>query len=366
MAFIRHVLFFSLLTLLPLAATAQKKLKKPLEFVPADSVVLWGESYNDLRGMALQVDKRLSAKSIEPFEKDFKQHLKTWKKEMMPALTLSGINKKDDSSSPIFQSSQLVNLSSSLFLNTGESSFIDVTERTLWGDLLKEVLKSTPTSFEKHTAAQTLVDATATLYATDGEDIWVNFFTNSTTHIITPSLNLIVDQMTGMPLEGRVKIRLTGYKTGRFHVRLHIRIPGWAVGNYVNKQKFSSASSSADNKGKVKIPTFYVNGRETLTSVVKQGYFVIDRTWNTGDEVLFELPMNAQRIKVHNTSKEDASGMSLQRGPLLYTSKDPSDGFILDNQTALEENYDEDGIVIFNAKNKAGKTAVMVPYITSK
>ncbi len=71
----RYTLLIILLSACILS-TAQKRLKTPLAFVPADSVVLWGESYNDLRGMALRVNKTLQKREIKPVGKAYKKDLK--------------------------------------------------------------------------------------------------------------------------------------------------------------------------------------------------------------------------------------------------------------------------------------------------
>ena len=89
----RYTLLIILLSACTLS-TAQKRLKTPLAFVPADSVVLWGESYNDLRGMALRVNKTLQARAVKPVGKAYKKALKAWKEETLPTATLTGACKK--------------------------------------------------------------------------------------------------------------------------------------------------------------------------------------------------------------------------------------------------------------------------------
>ena len=352
-----------LTALLPLMSTAQKQLKTPLTFVPADSVVIWGESYNDLRGMALQVDKNLAAHSIQPLGKSYKASLKAWKKNLLPALAVSGLHPEKESDELTLRNAQTVEQAASLLLETADSHFADVAERIIWGDLLREVLSPAPASFSKHTAAQALVDATGTILATSGEDVWVNLFTNSTTHVKTDHLNVIVDLMTGMPLEGRVKIRLTGYSRGRFHVRLHIRIPGWAIGDFLPRKKFALVEPQG---GKwPQCPTFFINGRESLTSDMEKGYFIIDRTWNTGDEVLFDLPIQPYFVREQVAKKQPSAIYHLYRGPLLYAPKDQISALNLTPQTHLEDTENEDGVVCFKTTSREGREMLLVPYITT-
>lgn len=365
----RYTLFIILLSV-SILSTAQKRLKAPLAFVPADSVVLWGESYNDLRGMALRVDKTLQAKMLKPVGQEYKKALKTWRKELLPAATLTGACEKGRGES-MLQNAILVEQAGGLFLETADSRFIDVAERVLWGDLMREVISPAPVSFEKHTASRSLVDATAMIYATSGEDLWVNLFTNSTTHVKTDEINVIVDQMTGMPIEGRVKIRLTGYSRGRFHVRLHVRIPGWAVGRLEPKEKYAFSGNaevvdkaSGANASRAKLPTFYINGRESLTSVVENGYFVIDGTWNSGDEVMVEFPMEPYFVEEKVTDKQAVPEYRLFRGVLEYVPQRPSKDVRLSPNVTLKETENEDGIPLYEVKDAKENVVTFAPYIS--
>lgn len=352
-----------LLTLFLTTSSAQKRLKTPLAFVPADSVVLWGESYNDLRGMALQVDKTLQARTISPAGKDYKKELKTWKKETLAGATLTGASANAEGNDEvIIKSALLVENAGRLFLESADCHFFNVAERTIWGDLLRKTISASPASFEKHTAAQALVDATGMIYATANEDLWVNLFTNSTTHVKTGNLNVIVDQLTGMPLEGRVKIRLTGYSRGRFHLRLHIRIPGWATGTFEPQRKYVLVEQT----GEKSCPVFYINGRESLTTVIENGYFIIDRTWNTGDEVLFELPTNAYFVKEQGKKKQAETTFHLFRGMLPYTTQTADRALRITPNTKLTEKENEDGVVLYETKDEQGKTTTWTPYIISR
>ena len=170
----RYTLLIILLSACILS-TAQKRLKTPLAFVPADSVVLWGESYNDLRGMALRVNKTLQARAVKPVGKAYKKALKAWKEETLPTATLTGACEKG-LSERMLRNALLIEQAGGFFLESADSRFLDLSERVLWGDLMREVISPSPVSFEKHTASQALVDATGMIYATSGEDLWVNLF----------------------------------------------------------------------------------------------------------------------------------------------------------------------------------------------
>lgn len=365
----RYTLLIILLSACILS-TAQKRLKTPLAFVPADSVVLWGESYNDLRGMALRVNKTLQARAVKPVGKAYKKALKAWKEETLPTATLTGACEKG-LSERMLRNALLIEQAGGLFLESADSRFMDLSERVLWGDLMREVISPSPVSFEKHTASQALVDATGMIYATSGEDLWVNLFTNSTTHVLSDELNIIVDQMTGMPLEGRVKIRLTGYSRGRFHVRLHVRIPGWAVGHFEPKEKYAfSNDAKVDGvetgaaSPRTKTPKFYINGRESLTSVVENGYFVIDRTWNSGDEVMVEFPMLPYFVKEVGKGSASVAACHLFRGVLEYVPQQSGKDFRLSPNVGLKETESEDGVPLYEIKDAKENVVTFAPYIS--
>lgn len=300
--------------------SAQRALKQPLAYVEGDSVVVWGQDYADLRGVALKADATVSTNpsKLSEHEVKYKALLKTWKNQWLPAFTLSGIDPKASghaTDSPALTASQALATAYALFAQTGDGTFMDAAERLLYNDLLRMTL-APGGSYEKHTAAQALACSPGHFYTTDADGIWVNLYANSTTHVKTQHFDAVVDQLTEMPFASRVKVRLSAMPRNGYPLTLHLRLPAWATGGV-----FPSARYEVDSRTRVKTPTVYVNGHELLTTQIERGYVVISRTWNRGDEVLIDFPLRPLYIHELKDKIKDSSEQqtSLLRGPLLYT-----------------------------------------------
>ncbi len=142
-------------------------------------------------------------------------------------------------------------------------------EQVLFNDLLPQVKDISPTS---RAAAQTLLDHTAALYLVSDSVAYVNLYMNSFVHLPLATCQPTLDQITDMPFGPRVKLRLGGFRGGtRF--TLCLRLPDWQRAPL----------------------TIYVNGRDEELPVVG-GYARIDRSWNPGDEVFFDLDFEGQAL----------------------------------------------------------------------
>lgn len=298
-----------------LLLSAQKPLPQPLAFLPGDSVVTWSADLSDFRSAALAVDptiKEQPATATRPSEKAMRNTINEWA-AMVTQQDIVGGNGEEDDESRCLAAARLIETSSKLFLQTGEARFVDAMERPHY-NLLPAVVGNPhgEANFARHFAAQTLFNAAGVMYATDNaEALYVNYFMNSTTRIVTPGLNLIVDQLTAMPHDGRVKIRFSGYTTA-CRIRLYVRIPSWACDSTPARQTFAYVE-----KGKNR-PEIYVNGRDVLQLKFEKGYAVIDRKWNSGDEVMINFPLAVQHLRTITDGKLQRGMVALQRGPLVY------------------------------------------------
>jgi DUF1680 family protein len=48
------------------------------------------------------------------------------------------------------------------------------------------------------------------------------------------------------------------------------------------------------------------------------GYALVTRTWQAGDQIDFVLPMEVQRVKADNRIADDRGRIALRYGPLIY------------------------------------------------
>ncbi len=340
-----------LLLILSLSAQAHRSPELGLRYVAADSVVVWGEGYSDLRGMALGVDTALrETATLLPYSKRLQ---KDWLKHVVPQLALSGCRGGND---PIQTAVTDLAKAKTLFAATGQAQFMDAAERLLFNVLLREVVASGPGSFDKHTAAQALVDGTGCIYATDGDGLWINLFINSTTHVKTADFSLVVDQMTDMPFSGRVKVRLTGMPRNGFPLKVRLRMPGWATGQLVPAGKYTYLSTPPV------APTVYINGREGLNTAVDGGYVIVSRAWNRGDEILIDFPLSPCLV---SHTVDGGSRTDIVRGPLFYTV---ADSCAQDNASIagpLSETRDAADLPLVTGRYADGRVFTAWPYFLS-
>lgn len=293
-------------------ADGQRRVEPPC-YVPADSVVLWSDG-SDFRSRALAVDPRLQAR---PFVKltgrARKARLQQWRREVLPALNVIGGVGEDLNREQGIAGSNVLRLAAELFPGEPDARWFDVAERTLCNALSGRCLSGTLDT-DQHVAAQAMVDATGCMLAADAEGVYINLFANSTTHVAVAGWDFYLDQLTAMPCDGRVRLRLTGFRVKKPQLTLRVRIPDWARGGTSSLLPFDFAPSAPS------AITIYVNGRAEEVPVEK-GYAIVCRRWNKGDEVWFDLPMQPRLLRRRGDDGQLRRGqVALQRGPLVYST----------------------------------------------
>ena len=160
-------------------------LKKPLHFVPSDSVIVWGGDRSDIRATALAASPSLKCRetTLSPADMAQAKHtIKSWEKDILPELNpLGGLGEAYDDSR-VLELSKMLTLGGKLFLLTADAQYMNVVERASLNALL-HMLRPGDMNFEKHTAAQALINASGMFYAYDDEGVFVNLYVNSSTHI---------------------------------------------------------------------------------------------------------------------------------------------------------------------------------------
>lgn len=132
------------------------------------------------------------------------------------------------------------------------------------------------------------------LYATRGDNIYVNIYANSESRIrLGDNLAITATQETAYPWDGSVRLRFDAAQPRDFTVRL--RIPSWCGGASVG-----------------------INGRAVANPVVERGYLVLRRQWQPADVVELNLPMPVRRVYAHPNVKDNVGRVALQRGPIIY------------------------------------------------
>ena len=336
-----RILASLLLTACLLSLPAVGRKREPIRYVSADSVVVWSDG-TDIQSRALAVDGQLRPRPSSfatPQGKRLRAVQQTWQRELLPQLNVVGSLGENLSHEPGTQAANVLYAALQQFPLDGQAQWFDIIERTLWNALLHQCAAPQP-SADQHVAAQAIVDGMSGIYATDSEGLYVNLFVNSTAHICTDQYHIYIDQLTPMPLEGRVKIRLTSPGMNQRPLVLRIRIPEWAIsepvrtfemGGMARPEEISAKQQGIATEGEAAaspMPQLYINGRAEEVPTAN-GYWVIARKWNSGDEVFFDLPMTPRFIRrTYEPGRTTGSTkrsrpvrqIAIQRGPLIYAT----------------------------------------------
>lgn len=130
------------------------------------------------------------------------------------------------------------------------------------------------------------------VYATSSDALWVNLYIASETNVEMDGMPVAIKQATNYPWEGKVQFTLNPDQKKTFTLKLHL--PDWCK-NY----------------------TLTVNGKE-CKPVEEMGYLLVDRAWQQGDEVTFDMAMPVEVVSADPRVKANVGKRCLQRGPLVY------------------------------------------------
>lgn len=215
-------------------------------------------------------------------------------------------------------------------LLTGEAKYVDVLERSLYNGALDGLSLTGDRFFYGNPLASNgnnsrsewfgtaccpsnIARLVASLgdyiYGKDEAGIWVNLYVGSNTNLKLGKNTVPVQMETNYPWEGRVKITMNPDKRTPYALRM--RIPGWVSNVAVpgDLYRFAEGGKSAF--------TILVNGKPAQYRE-ENGYAVLDRTWQKGDVVELNLPMDVKRVLAKQDIKVNNDRVALQRGPLVY------------------------------------------------
>ncbi len=229
-----------------------------------------------------------------------------------------------------------------LFLLHGDAMYIDVLERTLYNGLIAGVALSGDRFFYPNplasrgnvqrsewfdcaccptNIARFIPSIPGYVYATAGDELFVNLFVASRAGLKTTTGTVLLTQETRYPWDGDVQLTVQPDRPARFAV--NVRIPGWAR----NEALPGALYRFAERTDSV---TVKINGTPVAYSL-QRGYARLERKWRKGDRVQLHLPMPIRRISANERLKEDSGMVALQRGPVVYCaeSADAAGGHVL-------------------------------------
>jgi len=263
-----------------------------------------------------------------------------------------------------------------LFLLHGEAKYIDVMERSLYNNVLSGISLTGDRFFYTNRLESNGRDARREwftwsccptnivrlmpclpgyIYAYDEDDIYVNLFVSSETSINLGGNAVGLNQVSGFPWSGNVKLELSPEKPCEFSLR--VRIPGWSLDQPVPGDLYTFVDEARD------MPVLKVNGEQYPVTMDK-GYTVVTRKWREGDIVELDLPMEIRKIKSHPKIEANKSSLALQRGPLVYCAEWPDYDdkcvfdIIIDEKTTLNAEHRPDllgGLTVITGEAKGSK-----------
>jgi DUF1680 family protein len=230
-----------------------------------------------------------------------------------------------------------------MFLHDGDGKYYDVLERTLYNSLLSGVSLSGDRffypnvleSFGQHqrsawfgcaccppNIARLLPSLPGYIYAKTEKDIYVNLFIDNTAAFAFGGQDIEIIQKTDYPWKGLVEITINPVEKKKFAMK--VRIPGWARNEVLPGNLYSF------NDGLSPKPVIKVNDK-AVHPEIKKGFASISRTWQKGDKITIELPMDVRKIVADSRVAADKGKIAIERGPLMYCAEWPysQDGRIL-------------------------------------
>ena len=153
--------------------------------------------------------------------------------------------------------------------------------------------------------ARTMLTLPTWMYAKSSDSLYVNLFIGSTITIDDMAgASLEIVQRTGYPWNGHVAITVNPSAARDF--TLKIRVPDRTIS--------TCYTMTPEVHG---ITAVTING-EAVSPTMSQGYVALSRTWQAGDQIEFDLPLEVQRVKADHRVWSDNNRVALQYGPLVY------------------------------------------------
>ncbi|MCM1313176.1 MAG: glycoside hydrolase family 127 protein [Bacteroides sp.] len=221
-----------------------------------------------------------------------------------------------------------------LFLLHGESKYYDALERTLYNGVISGIsidggkffYPNPLQSMGQHqrqpwfgcaccpsNAARFIPSVPQYVYAVKDNNLYVNLFMGNTAKVSVGGKSVEIQQTTNYPWDGDITMTMQK-ASGKF--ALNIRIPGWVRGEVVPSDLYTYTD------GKRLGYTVMINN-QSVTSELKDGYFVIDRKWKKGDKISVHFDMEPRTVKANGKVAADKGRVAIERGPLVYCAEWP-------------------------------------------
>ena len=156
------------------------------------------------------------------------------------------------------------------------------------------------------------------MYAYSKDNIYLTLYGGSRTTIPLKGGRVALEQESGYPFDGKVRLVVIPEKKERFSISM--RIPTWAT-----KDEFVPGGLYPYEEQRHLPVEMRVNG-EKVKYVMKKGFAVIERDWVSGDIVELELPMPVRFVDCIPEVKDNVGKTAVTRGPLVYCAEEIDNG----------------------------------------
>jgi uncharacterized protein len=200
---------------------------------------------------------------------------------------------------------------------------------------------------------RTLLQLPTWTYTQSADTLHVNLFVGGTVTLANlGGVPVRLVQDTGYPWTGKVALELHPAAPARF--TLKVRVP--------NRHTSELYSSTPSLPGLLSLK---LNG-QSLTPPLDRGYAVIERSWQPGDRIEWEVPLQVQRIKATEKIAATRGRAALRYGPLIYNfeSVDQSLDSILAPGAPLSAEWEDDllgGVMVIRGQFADGSPLLAIP-----
>ncbi|MDR3693876.1 glycoside hydrolase family 127 protein [Mucilaginibacter sp.] len=150
------------------------------------------------------------------------------------------------------------------------------------------------------------------IYAQKNDDIYINLFIAGSADIKLNNKDIKITQINNYPWNGSLSFKVDPESSSKFSLR--VRIPGWSRSKAIPSDLYSFENKSS-SKAEIKL-----NGHPVKYQM-ENGYAVINRGWQKGDQLQLNLPMKVKKIIANKELADDKSKVALQRGPIIYSAE---------------------------------------------
>ncbi len=227
-----------------------------------------------------------------------------------------------------------------MFLKSGDAKYLDAFEQTLYNGLLSGVSVKGDSFFYQNplesagrnersayfdvaccpaNLARLLAQLPGLIYASDGDQVFVNLYVSSEADVVVKGAKVHVSQTTNYPWDGKVEFRITADKPVTFPLKM--RVPGWLkAGPFASDLYTYTAPVTAgvtvgksDAAGSVGAMTPWATESIPITASAASRHVAVP--------VHLTLPMPVRRIVANPAVKEDAGKSAIQRGPVRVRAR---------------------------------------------